>query len=424
MDAPYELSLIDLPDLCLAKILSYLQLDDLMTVAEINPVFRSIANRVHKLGSYWIEYNTKLSNHEYEKMMRNVNCFGEQIRELYITIEEANDILGKISKLIEAASKNCVTLTRFEIVFDGSYGADAIIDKPFLSVTTLNYVQRCTIDGSWTNLNKWFPNVTTFHYSIQRKLENRCLKFAEHIPNLRNFWIGVGREDAWKIFSDFINMNPQITKLELCLGGQSENTFLPLEIDWEKMSISDLSILGGHCELPKSITKLKHLRKIRFCLHVLSGFEDIYIEGLEEIEIRGAWLENTSLLDFTFKHRDLKKLDCYWYKSDIDTHVLQLPKVLSKLEEVCIGVCLRDHYNQQSAQFFSDLTKQFTICCKELRMLSFNNLAFDEINLEKFIANFKGMNQNVVHTHICTPFHTYHYYCQLKLVFCNFSCLE
>lgn len=354
-----KMKIVDLPDLCLDKILLYLNLSDLANAASTNSVLTTSAVRV-----FILKYqNQKISfESEYDAQTRNINDikhqahadfqsvlnhFGDKIKILDIGFGALSYEEQK-KQIFQTILDKCESLIELEIKLNRSW---MTITKPFPKLEKLRVIfDEKKFNSSFTDINRWFPNICTLaitidngfprqHFSARDKHLvtelNFDLQFVAHIPNLTDFqWI-----TQYTRFDDvipFLNANPQMKSLKLACKASSEpfakflsniqyirNAENLVEIDFdgftEEYNLKDISRFKNlQCLKLRGRSDCNALRKLRFA-------------NITESKIDSSAFDKESVTDFIVNNESLKKIKMRELQPDNLVRIANKPQQLTKI---------------------------------------------------------------------------------------------
>lgn len=249
------------------------------------------------------------------------------------------------------------------------------------NVKELCYIpNKSKIPKSWSQIARWFPNVTTFQF-ICGRMEGFQQSFAENIPSLRHFiYRSEGYGENAREVANFLSANTQLTKLSMDWRFESGYE-VPLAIEWHHMQ----NIVELNTEMylnTKRIAEMKNLRKLSI-LGIHEELEDLdgfVIEGLEELESHEI---DDKLIEFVMKQKSLKKLKIPFEEN---SKLLEMPRNLPNLNELCLSGVLS---NLKENSLAANVIMEFMQTCDQL------NFVVDSCNAEIIAERLESI-QNVI----------------------------
>lgn len=339
------MKLIDLPDCCLDRILSFLSLNDLTMVADTNVHLKASAIRVFNLKFK----NMRIVLNSPGQSLIILDHFGPSIRKLSIFIQSEQSF----EMLNEKCSGNLIEL---KILL--RRGEDFQLTRPFERLQKLQLITKFKYRSfnSPLSINQYFPKLrcleienTKFAFEFDRNLH------IEHLPNLAKFSYDdkgmsciYGR--VYNNIAKMLNLNNQITSLRLSV---KEFDDLGPYIDWHKFeSLRHLSISSEHSWKVASIAKLKYLRALTFSTGY--GSELLKFLELEPFSYGCKIYESLKHFNIIFE----KKMVPY-YLADIGHSLSRFIDRFGQLED--ISVKLKTVYsNEEYAELVSIAEREFT----------------------------------------------------------------
>lgn len=311
----------DLPEFCLDRILTFLNLNDLIQIIQTKNCFLTAsAVRVFVLNYKNVEIEV-IAKSKYPKVCyRNVfwpknicdemtfslilDQFGSILTKLNVSIE----VESMSRRMIEICSSKLSELT----IALGS--GDVKLEHKFENLRKLTLsISGPNVDDSWTNINCNFPKLQSLE--IENKSRER-FKFCEALIHqkmtlkhfgLYNISFSPMETTQLALISRFINGSKHLTSLTL--DGYSRNLdTIQRSIEWKSMQIEHLSIstLGLLPNLV-NVQQLKNLRSLKMAGLYDVELEPFHIPNLEELNV-DAKCQNESFLNFLMKFKYLKHL--------------------------------------------------------------------------------------------------------------------
>lgn len=314
----------DLPELCLDRILTFLNLNDLIQIIQTKKrLLTASAVRVFDLNFKDVEIEVIAKSKYPNVCYRNafwpknicdemtfsliLDRFGSILTKLNVSIEV--EMISR--RMIEICSSN---LSELKIALGSG---DVKLEHTFENLRKLTLsISGPNVDDSWTNINEKFPKLQSLEIENQsRERFKFCEALIDQTTKLKHFGLynisfpndAPMETTQLALISRFINGSKHLTSL--ALKGYSRNLdIIQRSIDWKTMEIEHLSIstLGL---LPKlvNVQQLKNLRSLKMAGLCDQELEPFNIPKLEEFDV-DAKCQYESFLNFLIKFKYLKKL--------------------------------------------------------------------------------------------------------------------
>lgn len=328
-----KMKIIDLNIDCLEKICQYLEVADLLNVADSNKCLKGAAELIFKLkhskktveihGAHYrvediIDSEHSLMIYDLISSLRIVRCFGHLVTNLKITVDRT-DYLYKVYADRFCHSFHCL------ITYVNQYSAESLVQftlstnqeipdkalnhlkKPFLNVEKLYIVQFPNLERSL--INKLFPRVRHLVYADApyftdfARIENHFRHLSHlhlNISSVKYRYTSIKCEEKSAQICSFLRLNPQLVSLTLpfildmklfqCISELSSLKTLKLYNFWGRISnYDDNPIHLKHLkrlkidefyECPQIPLTFDHLEELRiFCQHFCNNFHQFLIEN-------------------------------------------------------------------------------------------------------------------------------------------------
>lgn len=361
---------------CLEKIFGYLNLTDLVNVAESNVYLAAIAGNFIALKFPVFKYNCFDNKISDETFLLILEHFRENIRKLHVKFSDKPE---RDRILFEAIVKNCRPfLTEFSF---GYLHESVILNQPFPKVTKLELMSTfggCKVHQSILQLDSWFPNLHAL------KVQNVC-KFWQQIPikqypsleefTFFNFPKRDTKEDAPKM-AKFLYENPQLTSLAMD-EIRDENMSAFTEYAPKQLpNIKCLDVVSPH-PFPRGPIEFANLKelKLSFYANKIDTFAELPTT-LESFELRLPKVTD-SALNFILKCKhSLRKLKLIVFNA-LERH--QIEKIATDMQILNEIYIYRKSFEINESKipagfenFFLHSKKVKTICLK-YELSTFNN---------------------------------------------------
>lgn len=346
-----KIKITDLNIDCLEEIFKYLDLSNLLNVANSNKWLKIAASFVFR-RNYGKKRVTVIQPYGYEGIPLRVYCKNVIVRATFslrflryfgCIVSKLEIILDNISqkqvyKICFYINEYCTeSLIELEIL---GFGINNIIfrniQKPFVNIEMVSF-RWCHLEKNLIQFNKWFPKMRHLELNKNKIDEEKCIEM--HFPNLRYLSYHPARNDKEYFapnFGNIIRLNPNIRILHLFDWSeklfQSINKYLP---QLEELTINTLLV-----HEPYYVTGQVHFKSLKIFDHNFSELLlkiNFSFDQLEEFHAEGIRSDN--LLTFVRKYLTIKKLElCYTY-GDFKENVIQVAKALSLLYELQLYLC-------------------------------------------------------------------------------------
>lgn len=269
----YLTKLTDLPKRCMHRVLRKLSFVDLVHVADTNSLLKQHAARVFRtkyLSAITYAAALEMENWSDEIFLSAVNAFGRNIHKMTIEFTSSNQENNAI--ILNTVTENCcLTLGYLKL---SKIPSDLVLDQTFSNIGTLVFSNiHNDVHDSWSNLNKYFPNLRT----LELQEANGIIKnetFLAHIPKLVHLICSIQPSTSCvseaKHFAEFLNKNAHTASLHLEeVGDKESNMEFVKFVDWGELKVTNLKINGLKVKLGK-IARFKHLQSF-----VTNNFDDL-----------------------------------------------------------------------------------------------------------------------------------------------------
>lgn len=223
--------------LCLELILPYLDISDLVSVADSNKQMRGVAELTfsRKFGRNFFMFYTKTqhvlkstertTHLDIQSVFGVLRCFGHLISKLFLDYYFSSPLFcSRLDLYIIKYSINYVK----ELEIYGYEYALKNIQKPFPNVENIRLI-LCDLDKSSTKFNDWFPKLRSLEFArdflVCTKIDDQsCI--AAHFPNLEHLSVHVTNDSEIPGFRKenilvALKLNPKIRSL--CLNSLDYN---------------------------------------------------------------------------------------------------------------------------------------------------------------------------------------------------------
>ncbi|XP_031637160.1 uncharacterized protein LOC116349731 [Contarinia nasturtii] len=390
-DVPTGTKITDINPDCLEHILMYLNLGDLLNVADSNKYLKSVAEEIYVrkygrknapeyCGKTILEISAislcRMRNYEFDgyslklgdlkTCLQFVRCFGHLLHDIILdnVTSSVSNVYGRTLIYINEYCGDHLWFIRIK-----GFDLSTAFKKPFLKVTVANLID-CGFGKK--SLNWLFPNVTSISY----KSHGKFLNIDKHMPMLKCLYIGVSQcgklsNSGKKAIEKAFRLNPQLKRLEINLGA-GLNLQLLSKVSKYIQSLEDLMLkatlkkdfcFANDTIYFKSVESFYLNLKLEKDLKTINGSNDIQnlnqtedelllpnipfaFDRLKHLKIRGNCRYSDQLFSFISKCPTINFLQFWDYifisKTDVAKIAAMLPAVKKilfyerySLEEVC-----------------------------------------------------------------------------------------
>lgn len=324
------LKLDDLNDDCLCSIFAYLDVKDLVNVAETNSCFIPSAQSVFSQqyrNKKFVLSTFMIGNSAYNTIDKTFavpffHHFGEYVSDLLV------DCLTQHDQQVEAAilTHCAASLVSLDLVYTTTNCFKAI-SKPFQNIEKLTIV-RSMLSQKLSDVNAWFPNLTSLEMLNIKLVDPTCIE--HHFHSLKELMIHNEKNTLpQSSIITMLRLNPQVEKMRWrqmeydssLLRAISEH--LPLLEELELWAPEDrfLSFVSDKIafENVKKFTLNSFYQRAEFVECVPFHFkklETLILDGFNEYQ--------DHLVEFVMQNKDLTKLSLglffsavYWFFSAV-----------------------------------------------------------------------------------------------------------
>lgn len=280
-----SMKITDLSDYCLAQIFKYLNLYDLLNVAESNTILQYAAGVVFQqdYGAKIVRIKniTKMNCLAYEKLEFCIGDyiidpikfqsfllnFGDVISAIEICYSDykgQNSYQQTFKKIFDVISNHSLeTLERLQFMYFPRGWLNKF-SKPLLSVKTVNFIE-CHLDDKASLLTRVFPKLHNLSIVCHGSTQHN--QIIAHFPDLKALELVtyVKRNESLAEFETFLNINPQLPVLQLKIYGTSN--------EWS---------------LVKFVADNSEFERFDLCYHEFSQHERVHFKKLKHVRVWSA----------------------------------------------------------------------------------------------------------------------------------------
>lgn len=369
-----QMKITELDPNCLTLIFLYLNIDDLLNIADANRELKSLVDPifVDEFSNKTFDLTIKsrgpiemcktreksISIYDVYTSLRVLRCFGTFISKLSIT-----STYTPIETVINYVNQYCnKTLNAISIndIFH-KHVLDLTLKKPYLNLKTLN-ITSCFLGTEIVNFNQWFPELRSL------KLTNCRLTNATDImqcfPHLKKLALLQSNKKCFtfEIVREIYQKNPQLLAISLdqyclmeiiCVASQ----YLP--------ALEHLT-LHGHLENTNSTDNIsmdfESVKKLELNTAIFNPINaiNLFFENLEEIILHFQHENHmNSIIKFLTQHKHIFKVNLVidHFQREIKSIIRHIFDVLPILYE--FNLISEPHFYESSP--FVDFSYQFDI---------------------------------------------------------------
>lgn len=318
----------DIDNLCLEKLLKYLNLFDLLNIADTNKRLKEVAELVfrHKhckkidldistflksLGLYQCEFWNEDQNKacSLKATLQFIRCFGHLFTKFEIRYTNSCSKSGIISRYVYKFCSESLVKIKFDGIKESDFDD---IDRPFSRVEDVEFCD-CRIGKNLSQLHRWFPKM--------RRLNLICSELAEpiyivtHFPYLENLILS-GYSEAKNVrnIAVALRLNPQLKRLELGPFFEDAKFLQYISIHLQNLESMKISWnLDSIYNLKNTEIAFKNVKEFTLCLYGKSPLPTLpfSFEQLEGFTLKSGCKLNGHFIDFISKHPTIKRLSLY-----------------------------------------------------------------------------------------------------------------
>lgn len=358
-----KLNITDLNQFCLEHIFTYLDLEDLLNVADANKHLRpaTIGPFTQKYGTKWIKFNEaagqlsiendQIKIHNFKTFFQMLRCFGQSIHKLDI-FDRHICTTWKCSFIYIL---RCHYLCNYCRILDymNEFCAEALTNVEFYSPIGFEY------------LEKPFANIEYLTITKNSLLEKKCLGAV--FPKLKSLRFPIRLHDFSSAIVDYF---PTLQHLELDL----RNSML----DNCKHAVIDLFRLNSH------IKSLKILIPNFSCLGEISD----HLQAVENLDVHVIITDldrsqfNCNLIHFSNVKQFNLKLNIRKFRNG-DFNLAKLPFQFDQLKEF---------FFRKRQSEYNDLYSEFLSKNPTIEKLTFGILSNDDVTIDD-VTNTKRLQK-------------------------------
>lgn len=399
----YDTNFVDLNGKCLEKLFEYLDLDDLISVAETNTKFYQPACDV---------FSRKYANTKHE-------IYGHFAREFLRNF-------GHLATNLEIPSASSYIVAE--------YYAKMKVKQPFRNLTKLKFV-GVELDERVTNFAVWFPNLISLSLKLIELYDTKCIEVK--LPALRRLEISNNVYDAFQ-FSDseyiscknirrMLTLNPHLEHLSLNHdyepGGIKIDAKMLRFINEKLENLESLNINLINIERssgkPSEWIVFENLKKFKIDVHEMLILESVPVKfgKLDELTIISRNGLTGEFFDFAVENVHLTKLtvksySLHYKKKDraLITKFMELIDRLKELREISYQISFTEFVESNFIEFLQTvrpLQRMRVQCCNQsddpvdiankfqLKLNEFENSIFNQSWTLTVKKSFRRMRDEV-----------------------------
>lgn len=360
-----QLKMTDLNQNVLEKIFAYLNLGDLLSIADTIKRFQKPVEWIFrcKYGTskmiFWATHTSR-GNHpvwkenniyidDFTLCLKTLRCFGHVISALDLNYLKINE--DKCTEIDYYVIKYCTAL--IDITFKhASEDTLKMMAKPFEKIRKVTF-EDTYLSGKLADLSKWFPRLYTLELKFYMRIEN-CKSLEQHFPNLENLTIdGQVNNMSWTNIITLLCFNPQLRRLHI--SDYFDMRFLQ-KANIRLHFLEDLTISKWTEDEFAHNTESVHFKNVRnltidfsrFCKVPLIPlrFDQLYAFTVDSVYMCRF---NDNFIDFMRKNTTIRKLKIVWQNyafqrkvtSSLDASFKEkLAQASSNLLDIDLGACI------------------------------------------------------------------------------------
>lgn len=303
-------TLLDLPDLCLDKILRNLDLEQLAIVASVSGCLKGNAIHVFKMNFRHRDLETKQFSDT------NIDLFEVILQEFGPYFASAKIEYNKSQTFVDALLEySGASLERLSVELGECGQRKLSINRPFANVQHLTYsIVGHNWHSSWcTGINQWFPELQSLHISICQSEARIGDLLTFNIPKLSKLHIrcnGFYYSHIRPNMLPLLKSNPQLETVffnnmeSSCIFGEN------ILYEWENCRISTLFLREEVSLAIKNVMKLKHLEYLNISAETFLDFEKINLPRLKFLflNVKSEFYNMKRIMDFIARCNNLEVL--------------------------------------------------------------------------------------------------------------------
>lgn len=261
-----NIQLMDLDSHCLENIFSYLEVKDLLNVADTSNALKPAIG-----VAYRRKYETKTANvilgiqqyispepiceafnniqiNDLKTTFQLIRNFGYLMKVLHVAYDQDLDRCGEVYSYVNRYTNQHLTDLYFNNQLP-NYMAETMFQYPFSNVARISF-DNTYLFGDITDFNKWFPNIRgmTFHNAILT--DPKCIE--TNFPTLD--YLKVSKSTPTDSIENAFRLNPQLQELDLYsdfsgilleLASESLPNLEWLSVRWEKDENEEYEMLSN-----------------------------------------------------------------------------------------------------------------------------------------------------------------------------------
>lgn len=377
----------DLSQNVLEKVFGYLNLGDLLAIADSSKQFKPSADWIfrNKYGKskmiFWATHTSRCSHpvwqaehiyiDDFTMCLKILRCFGDAISKLDVNYLKIND--DKCTEMDSYVVKYCTALT--EITFKHAREDTlSCMVKPFKKIEKITFEDSC-LGGKLADFNKWFPQMSALELKFYMRFGN-CKSLEKHFPHLESLTIdGQVNNIRWLDIINTLNLNSQLRRLHISdyfdmkfLQHASKHLYFLENLTISKWTEDEFAHDGESVHF-KNVRNLT-IDFSRFCKVPQIPLR---FDQLEALTVDAVYMcrFNDNFIDFMRKHTSIRKLKIVWQNYSFQRKITNSCNAIFKenlaqasfyLWNIDLGACI---FSLREAVSF---LKQ----CKSLKRFSFS----------------------------------------------------
>lgn len=323
------LKLDDLNIDCLGRIFMFLELNDLLNIADSNKYLKQTADVVFvskygrknlSLHCICIPYKPRdwILVKELKSCLQLLRCFGKSISKLLLCSDSHNSTYVRLFKHIVGYCEEYCAEFLTDITIVNGEKVMKLFQKPFPNVTAVR-IDRTTLEKKL--LNELFPKMESLSFTNTRgfKVSDHVV---DHFPCLKHLRMSAGPHWEPHVIP-ILQLNKQLRSLELNTSYKFlEEALEVVSNQLHQLESLDVVLENVSYNYVEYIVKEFHLNILKnLTIRVNKTFGSVrefhmFCEKLEELAIFTIYLSPSEIPEFLCRYKSIKKLTLYIAEQD------------------------------------------------------------------------------------------------------------
>lgn len=382
-------------DLCLKLMISYLDVEDLLNVADTCTQMKRAAELTfsHQYGRYpfcigennndnnkeelrWDTFNSTVFLRNPKSGFQLLRCFGHLISKLQLKCNKIDTILPHLDECMTKYCANYLT----ELKITDRNRSFKHLETSFPNIENVQLL-NCDLDKSITKFNERFPKMRKLELAhafreYTHADEQSCI--MAHFPHLEQLSIAAPMDKCnffnalnWCGFQEenilsALQMNPNLRSLSLHSRFPLRKEFLR-EVSVLCESLETLQISGLHCKSKVHFKNVKHFKLADHCCRACNLIPFTF-DALEIFNIKSYKPLESFIIEFIRNNPTIKKLKflSFFVKHEMLTpdNLIEMRKSLEFIEEIEFAI--------DCSLAAKNIPFEFLVTCQSLKKLVLN----------------------------------------------------